>query len=417
MLYIIALIVFLSVNTWFVWAYIREKKFRKKPFYSLSEIGWRTTPPPPVEERTHTIALVGDVGSNGSLEDDHLLQAVHHWVKEAGENSTILFLGDNVYPTGLPPTDSFRHAQAVQRLENQLSLFDEYTGKVIYLSGNHDWNKGRKDGYEFVLRQEKFITEKLQDEMAYLPRGGCLGPVTWEINGQLLIIVINTQWWVQTGHKPLAANPGEPYETSREFFSALQALLEENKHRFIVLAAHHPVYSNALHGGKFTVKQHLFPLTFINKRALIPLPIVGSIFRIYRKYIGAHEDMSFPPFRKFRRRLLRVLHQYQSIFYVAGHDHNLQYFKVKGNHYAVSGSGSKTNFVAKGGKASFAHESKGFMVLDQYKDGSVWLRVLEPAPTTGEAPLVMFQKSIYQGEPVSTLSPVVAPPEGSSAVQ
>ncbi|GGK80271.1 metallophosphoesterase [Rufibacter glacialis] len=414
MLYIIALIVFLAVNTWFILAYRRERKFRKKPFYSLAEIGWRTTSPPPAEKRTHSIALVGDVGNNGSLEDDVLLQAVHHWVQEAGQNSTILFLGDNVYPTGLPPVGSFRHPQAVQRLENQLALFKGYTGKVIYLSGNHDWNKGRKDGYDFVLRQEKFINEKLQDESAYLPRGGCLGPVTWEINGQLLIIVINTQWWVQTGHKPLERSPEEPYATSREFYAALQALLEENRHRFIVLAAHHPVYSNALHGGKFTVKQHLFPLTFINKRALVPLPIMGSIFRIYRKYVGAHEDMSFPPFRKFRRRLLRILHQHQSIFYVGGHDHNLQYFEVKGNHYAVSGSGSKTNFVAKGGKASFTHENKGFMVLDQYQDGSVWLRVVEPATAPGEDPQVVFQKSIYQGAPVPTRQGAAAPPSSSS---
>ncbi|MFD1757728.1 metallophosphoesterase [Rufibacter sediminis] len=396
MLYTLALLLLLGFSLWFTWAYLRERKFRKKPFYSLAEIGWRTNPPPPADQRRHSIAMVGDVGKNGSLEDDTLLQAVQSWLTEAGDNSTIVFLGDNVYPTGLPPVESFRHAAAVQRLDHQLALFENYQGKVIYLSGNHDWNKGRQDGYSFVKRQEQYITEKLQDTTAYLPTGGCLGPVTWEINDQLLLLVINTQWWVQKGYRPLEKEPGQPYQTSRDFYPALQALLEQNKHRFIVLAAHHPLYSNALHGGKFTVKQHLFPLTFIHKKALIPLPLAGSIFRVYRKYLGMHEDMSFPPYRKFRRRLLRILHQYNSIFYVAGHDHNLQYFQVKDNHYAVSGSGSKTNFVAKGGKASFTHENKGFMVLDQYTDGSIWLRVIEPALAVGEEPLLVFQKCIYQ---------------------
>ncbi len=398
MLYLVALSVFLALCTWFVWAYLQERKYRKKPFYALAEIGWRTSTPPPPEQRTHSIALVGDVGANGSLKDDHLLQAVDYWIKEAGQDSTIIFLGDNIYPIGLPPEDSFKRAQAVQRLDHQLDLFQDYQGKVIYLSGNHDWHKGRPDGYSYVLRQEKYITEKLQDETAYLPQGGTLGPVTWEINDQLLILIINTQWWVQTGHRPLERSPGQPYNVSRDFYPALDALLKEHQGKFIVLAAHHPLYSNALHGGKFTVKQHLFPLTFINKRALIPLPLAGSIFRLYRKYMGMHEDMSYPPFRKFRRRILRVLHQHKSIFYVAGHDHNLQYFQVKGNHYAVSGSGSKTNFVAKGGKASFAHESKGFMVLDQYADGTVWLRVIEPAINPGEEPLMVFQKCIFQAE-------------------
>src|SRR5690606_14459451 len=121
------------------WAYLRERKYRKKPFYSLAEIGWRTLTPPPVQDRIHSIAMVGDIGSNGSVQDDLLLQAIQTWTVEAGDNSTIVFLGDNIYPIGLPPTDSFRYTQAQQRLDNQLALFENYGGKVIYLSGNHDW--------------------------------------------------------------------------------------------------------------------------------------------------------------------------------------------------------------------------------------------------------------------------------------
>ncbi|MFB9862146.1 metallophosphoesterase [Rufibacter immobilis] len=394
MFYKIVLIAFLASAVWLLWAYLRERKYRKKPFYNLAEIGWRTLTPPPVSELSHSMALVGDLGNNGSLQDDTILQSIQHWMAEVGPNSSIIFLGDNIYPIGLPEESNFKYANALQKLQHQLALFNEYQGKVIYLSGNHDWNKGRKDGYEYVLRQERHVVETLQDPTAYLPNGGCMGPVTWEVNDQLLLIVINTQWWVQAGYKPLERTPGQPYATSKEFFPALDELLKANQHRFIVLAAHHPMYSNALHGGNFTVKQHLFPLTFINKRALVPLPLAGSMFRIYRKYVGAHEDMSYPPFRKFRKRLLKILHQYNSVFYVAGHDHNLQYFKVKGNHYAVSGSASKTNFVAKGGRASFSHENKGFMVLDQYKDGSIWLRVLEPPVAVGEPPTLAFLKCL-----------------------
>ncbi|WP_207430526.1 metallophosphoesterase [Sabulibacter ruber] len=413
MLLEIALFLFVCFCTWILWAYLRERKYRKKPFYNLAEIGWRTIQAPDISQRIHSMALVGDLGNNSSPADDPVLQSILHWKKEAGANSSIIFLGDNIYPTGLPPVNSYKHTAAVNKLQNQLDVFKDYKGKVVYLSGNHDWNKGRRDGYEYVLRQEKFVIDTLQDEQAYLPRGGCLGPVSWEINEQLLLIVINSQWWVQLGYRPLERSPGDPYRIPKDFFPALDKLIKENRHRFIVIAGHHPLYSNALHGGNFTVKQHLFPLTFINKRALIPLPLAGTIYRIYRKYIGAHEDMSYPPFRKFRRRMLRVLHQYKDIFYVAGHDHNLQYFQVKGNHYAVSGSASKTNFVAKGGKASFAHESKGFMVLDQYADGSIWLRVLEPSATIGEVPLLAFQKCIYKGTPLTPPSPSAVPPAGS----
>ncbi|GAB2536349.1 metallophosphoesterase [Rufibacter soli] len=412
MLYQIVLFLLLALAIWLLYSYLKERKYRKKPFYALADIGWRTNTPPPIEERIHSVALVGDIGKAGPVGEDGVMNTISFWMQEAGKDSTIIFLGDNIYPTGVPPEGSFKRAAALQKLQHQLDLLKTFPGKVIYLSGNHDWNKGRKDGYDYVLRQEKIITEQLKDPTAYLPPAGSLGPVTVEVNERLVIVVINTQWWVQAGYKPLDAANGTVYAQPKEFFQALEAVLEANKDKFILLAGHHPMYSNALHGGRFTVKQQLFPLTFVHKKAYVPLPIMGSLFRMYRKYIGVHEDMAFPPFKKFRKRLLKVLHRHHPIFYVAGHDHNLQYFKVQGNHYAVSGSGSKTNFVAKGGKASFSHESKGFMVLDHYRDGSVWLRVLEPAVTVNEPPFLMFQKCIYTPEPVVTPPLQAATPEG-----
>ena len=30
-------------------------------------------------------------------------------------------------------------------------------GKIFFISGNHDWNKGRRNGYEYILRQEEYL--------------------------------------------------------------------------------------------------------------------------------------------------------------------------------------------------------------------------------------------------------------------
>jgi hypothetical protein len=393
---LVLILVLAAIALWLLWSYWRERKYRKKPFYTLADIGWRTQETPPVEERIHSIALIGDIGNAGSVNDDPVLKTLDIWLKEVSTHaSTAVFLGDNVYPVGLPPEGHRHHSSAVLKLTHQLELLKAYPTRAIYLGGNHDWNKSRKDGHSYLMRQQKFVTDFLQDEDAYLPKDGCLGPVTREINDQLLLVIINSQWWVQRGFRPLGKKFGCSLELPSDFFKELEAILAANRHRMVVIAGHHPLYSNALHAGNFTVKQHLFPLTFVHKRAMIPLPISGTLYQLYRKYVGAAEDMSYPPFRRFRKKLLKVLHKYPGLFYVAGHDHNLQYFKVKGSHFAVSGAGSKTNFVAKGGRASFTHENKGFMVLDQYQNGDVWLRVLEPA-LIGDAPILAYHKRIYQ---------------------
>jgi hypothetical protein len=149
------------------------------------------------------------------------------------------------------------------------------------------------------------------------------------------------------------------------------------------------------------VKQHLFPLTAAHKKIYLPLPVAGSLYTAYRRYFGAYEDMSHPRYKRLRKRLLNIMHRHNNLVYAAGHDHNLQYFCVQQNHYLVSGSGSKLSYVKKGGKAYFAHEEIGYMVVDFYDTGEAWLHVLEPTtdPSGNIAPLTVYRKRIIPPRP------------------
>lgn len=359
-----------------IFSYWQERKYRNKPYYRLSDVGWRKCLPKPEAQLVHSIAFLGDVGAVAIDGTDKVLRLLEEWQQNAGADGSVLFLGDNLYPVGLPAETHRHYAAARERLDHILGIVGPFPGRKIFLSGNHDWNKGRKQGLEYVRRQEKYIVTHLQDEESYLPRNGCPGPEAIQLAEGLLLVIINTQWWVQRGEKPMGQAQGCPYDDIEEFFVRLNRILRHNRHQRIVIAAHHPLYSNALHGGKFTMKQHIFPLTAAHKRIYVPLPIFGSVYPFYRKLFGAYEDMSHRKYRKMRKRFLRIFHQYSNIVYVAGHDHNLQHFERRGNHYIVSGSGSKTSFVKKGGKATFTLEQKGFFVLNYYNTGELWIEAV-----------------------------------------
>jgi hypothetical protein len=360
--------------------------------------GWPQHLPNPAATLQHRIALLGDPGAVATDGTDPILQLLADWQQATGPLGTVVILGDNVYPTGLPAADDPSRPAAEKRLNVLLDVLRGFPGRVVFLSGNHDWNKGRPDGYAYLLRQEAYIAEHLPSAL-YLPAAGAPGPVTVQLTEDVLLVVLNTQWWVQNGARP-AADPKEP-------FRQLHQILSANRHQRVVVAGHHPLYSNALHGGKFTAKQHVFPLTTVYKRAYVPLPLIGSLLPLYRKVVGAAEDMAHPRYRKMRRRLLRVLGQFPNIIYAAGHDHNLQYFHRQGGHYLVSGAGSKTAFVQKGGRATFVHEHKGFFSVDFYNNGEAWLRTLEPAPDHA-APEV-FRQRLLPG-------PIMAPPTVATTV-
>jgi hypothetical protein len=359
---------------WLGWRFWQERQYRRRPYVAPAFLDWEQQAPTSDKAPLHRVAVLGDPGAVATDGTDPILRLLQQWQQETGPAGTIIILGDNIYPTGLPAPDHSGRAAAEARFQALLTALGQFQGQVVLLSGNHDWNKGRPDGWEYLQRQEAYVHEHLPTAH-YLPASGLPGPVSLQLAEGVLLIVLNTQWWVQTGSKP-AADAKEP-------FRRLQELLEENRHQRVIVAGHHPLYSNALHGGKFTAKQHVFPLTTVNKRAYVPLPLIGSLLPLYRKLVGAAEDMAHPRYRKMRRRLLRVLHQFPGVIYAAGHDHNLQYFQKSGGHYLVSGSGSKTAFVQKGGSATFVHEHQGFFSLDFYTNDETWLRTLEPAFGSG----------------------------------
>ncbi|MFD2787264.1 metallophosphoesterase [Hymenobacter rubripertinctus] len=353
---------------WLARRYAQERQYRRRPYVAPAHNDWAARPLPPGRPR-HRVALLGDPGAVATDGTDPILRLLEQWEQETGPAGTIVLLGDNIYPTGLPAPEHPGRTVAVARFNALLTTLGRFEGQVVLLSGNHDWNKGRPNGWEYLRRQEAYVREHLP-AAHYLPPNGAPGPVSVQLTEGLLLIVLNTQWWVQSGPRPAA--------DSRRPFRELRELLAANAHQQVLVAGHHPLYSNALHGGKFTAKQHVFPLTTVHKRAYLPLPFIGSLLPLYRKWVGAAEDMAHPRYRKMRRRLLRVLHDFPEVIYAAGHDHNLQYFQRQGGHYLVSGAGSKTAFVQKGGQAAFVHEHQGFFSLDFYSPHETWLRTLEP---------------------------------------
>lgn len=397
MLFYFILIPIVLFTVFLLFSYWQERKYRDKPYYRLSDVGWRKSEPSHEAKVVHSIAFLGDVGYVATDGSDPVMRLLQQWQQHAQANGTVLFLGDNLYPIGLPAETHRHYAAAKERLDYILGTVGTFEGRKIFLSGNHDWNKGRKKGLEYVLRQEAHVVESLQDEQSFLPRNGCPGPDAIQLAEGLLLIIINTQWWVQRGEKPMGRQQGCPYDNIEDFFLRLNELLKRNRHQRIVIAAHHPLYSNALHGGSFTIKQHIFPLTAAHKRIYIPLPIFGSLYPFYRKIFGAYEDMSHRTYRKMRKRLLRIFHQHSNIVYVAGHDHNLQHFEARQNHYIVSGSGSKTSFVKKGGKATFTLEHRGFFVLNYYNNGELWIEALTVNENDAAGPphTVVFRKELH----------------------
>ena len=337
------------------------------------------------EKKSYEVFLIGDTGNVNRSNPDPVLETLKSHFDE-DQHSAVIFLGDNIYPRGLPDKGNILRKDAENALIAHKEALKDYHGKVLFISGNHDWNKGREDGYDYVIRQEKYL-EKLFDKNVMFPSNGCPGPTEINVNPNVTIVLINTQWWLQPGFRPIGKDCGCRVESEEDFFNHLIKILEQNKGKRVIIAGHAPVYSYAIHGGRYKLRHHLFPFTIYHRKAYLPLPFIGSLLPIYRKYFGAKEDIAHPRYRHLRKRLIGIFKSHPGIIYASGHEHNLQHISRDQNHFIVSGAGSKLKYVLREGKnLQFGMKAKGFFKIKFENDGSAFISawVIDPGSEKGK---------------------------------
>ena len=318
------------------------------------------------------VVLIGDAGAPKRL--DANLQMARRWVERIPGRTVVLFLGDNIYPNGMPAEGTAGRVEAEWRLMQQVDVVKGTPARAVFVPGNHDWRQG---GQKTVARQQAFVNRELPGEANLLPKDGCPGPATVDLPG-VRLIVLDTEWWLRRDSLSTAHCA---QKSKDEVVAALGRLVATAGERRVVLVGHHPFAAHGPHGGFYTWKEHLFPLTNLASWAWLPLPVIGSIYPLSRWYLMKHpQDLSGTLNREMVRRIGDAVAGDLPLVYASGHDHSLEVMQggPGAEYLLVSGSGSKVTGVSHGDNTLFAHSHKGFMVLDFVDDGRVLLRVVEP---------------------------------------
>jgi hypothetical protein len=364
----------------------------QKPYYSPDNLNWKDTIVE-LNDIRHTVYLIGDGGELDTVEQNGISLLKNH-LKSENKNSSVIFLGDNGYPRGLPEEGHKDRKKGELALLEQTKIVETYTGKTFFIPGNHDWDYWSEGGWESIKRQEAFIEEELNRGNTFLPDLGCPGPVEIELNKNILLVIIDTQWWLHKFEKPYGENEFCDIKNENDFIERLKEIAANNPRKQIILVGHHPLFSNGNHGGRFTMKDHIFPLTAAKHYLYIPLPGLGSLYPVYRKTISSIQDISHPKYQLLKENILEAFKEHKNFIYAAGHEHNLQYFNVNNQHFIVSGSGSKTKYVAKKHNADFSYEAQGFTKVIYLKSGETWIEFWILSDEDPERGTLVFRKKI-----------------------
>ncbi len=387
-----------------------------RTWHSKSEREWRDNKDPEEASLKHSVYLFGDAGNPSLNGPNPTFDLLGNKLRADSLNSnglsarhqTVLFLGDNVYENGLPPEDAFDRKVSEQKLAMQMDLVKGHTGGRIFVPGNHDWNHVKPDGWEYVVRQQEFVEQYLQDSSAFFPKGGCPGPVEIELTDNLVLIILDSNWWLTRHYRPDGTLSTCGVENEFDLLVQFQNVLRRHRDKHKLLAIHHPLYSNGNHGGYFSLFDYVFPLTLRWDYLYVPLPVIGSIYPLMRKYGVSRQDIPNPVYQKLKRGIMNIVNDEENVVLVSGHDHNLQLHKTNEVHHIISGSASKEKYVIKGNNAVFVSRHKGLAKLNYFDNGEVWVEFWAPGDENKEGRL-LFKKPLYAIAPAE--NPQVAESE------
>lgn len=282
---------------------------------------------------SETVFLVGDAGAmtNG------VALALGQAIRSTKTPPSIVYLGDNIYPLGLPKEQSSPEWRlAASLLLRQINPFRDSSRGIFFIPGNHDWENHSANGWDAIKREGAFIDSSLgPGHMA--PTHGCPGPSKIALFPDLQAIAIDSSWWLHEHLKPTRAEDGCATFSDDTIVSALDSMLKDTPAGVETLfLLHHP----------------LLPADSDHAHATCPF------------------SPDCPTYISMREKISAVLAKYPPLLCASGHNHSLQVHRDQSGcrTYAVSGGASTVYRVAQPKAAQFSESSLGFMILHRESD-------------------------------------------------
>ena len=310
--------------------------------------------------------LIGDAGlpkPGGEPVLKGLVRAVRQGRERgvAADSTLIVWLGDNIYPKGLPDSAGSARREAQRIIDEQVDAAREAWVRSVFIPGNHDWEAGGETGWRTVFRQGQHIDRRGEGRVVMLPKNGCPGPAVIDLGERMRVIFLDTQWWLQArGPKPQPADTEYcAVATTPGVVDSMRKLLRTAGPRATVVTGHHPMVSASVHGGYFDWPSYLF----------FPIPLAR------KNGWFAPQDVSSARYRELRSVIAQMFRPTQPLLYAAGHDHNLQILQGANGakNLAVSGAGiyDHSTDVIRIPSVRYASEESGFLRMSVMRDGRV----------------------------------------------
>jgi len=296
-------------------------------------------------------------------------------------NEYIIFTGDN--------TNEKDEEGVITDLARQVDFVKKMGVKAFFMPGNYEWGFDGVDGLEVI---EDYLEERLETEEVLTPNNGC--PIeSIEIGDSVQLILVDSQWYLEDWDRNPKMNDKCDIKTREKLLLEIENEVKKYANKTIVFAMHHPLFTNGFHGGRFSFRDHIFPL-----QGNIPMPGIASLVTEIRSQGAVSvQDRFNKKYDELAYKISALLDKNdQNIIVLSGHEANLQYIEDGNHKQIISGAGAETKPVSISDNGIFSYGSNGFSVIDVYEDRSVWVTFY--SVEDGQKAEEIFKTEIFKPE-------------------
>lgn len=296
----------------------------------------------------HQILLLGNTAN-----EDLNHPIFDHLNHQVTEGMSIALLGDLTDQNGISKSIGDSN---LKRLEWYKQLSNQSKQPPYYIAGDRDWDNNGENGNKKNKNLKKFIEKQYNRTLDYTPASECPDPQVVELNEQLVMVMINSQWFLHPNDKNSSLDTDCKIGNEGDFFEELEDIIDDYEGKNILLIAHHPIYT----GGKYWSNW----LKYL-------IPIYAMMQDSYSNYVGGPKDISNPRYKNYARKMKHLLRGKESIIYVSAHEHANYVFRSKKNVFINSSASFETFNTITGSKNVFIKSKPGYHILNYNDDGSI----------------------------------------------
>ncbi|QCW99440.1 hypothetical protein FGM00_04695 [Aggregatimonas sangjinii] len=311
---------------------------------------------PITKEISHSFYLFGGYKADKEKATNPLLLQAQEEIEKTNTPSTIFFLGD--YGN-----------KAITSIEQQMGLA-KASDQAYFLLGDEEWKSKKVDS---IKKFEKYVESKDWKTVDFEPENNC--PLERKhIDDNLDMIIVNSTWLISDWDRIRGIHQDCPdIVTLRQFLEKLQNYINDAQDKNVLIAMHHPVFSNGKYAGQHTFGSQLLPIPFLGAA----ITNYGSLAGFSPKSITNNRYNAYAILMSF------LAQESERVTFVSGHENSLQYLVGQnGTHQIISGSVTEKDathrtsesITTMGGSLEFEGKytfgENGYARLDYFEDGS-----------------------------------------------